>query len=81
MSTIRNADKIVAMDAGEVVEVGTHAELMANKRLYYDLVSNQTFETLQPVIHPEDIKNEADASEEVHFEDGTSKNKNCIRWG
>ncbi len=41
LSTIQNADKIAVMEKGCVVEVGTHSELMNNKRLYFDLVNAQ----------------------------------------
>jgi ABC-type multidrug transport system fused ATPase/permease subunit len=37
LSTIRNADRIVVLDRGRIVETGTHAELLAAKRLYYYL--------------------------------------------
>ncbi|ETN80778.1 ABC transporter, ATP-binding protein [Necator americanus] len=43
LSTIKNAHKIIAMKAGEVVEFGTHYELLANKGLYYDLINAQRF--------------------------------------
>jgi len=40
-STIINADQIVVLKNGYVVEIGKHAELMENRKHYFDLVSNQ----------------------------------------
>lgn len=41
LSTIANADQIVVMDAGRVVEVGTHDALLERSRLYQDLIAAQ----------------------------------------
>lgn len=41
LSTVRNADKIVVLDRGEIAEEGTHDELTALKGKYYELVKNQ----------------------------------------
>lgn len=41
LSTILNADRIVVLDGGEIVESGTHAELMAENGLYAHLYSRQ----------------------------------------
>ena len=41
LSTIRDADLIVVLNKGEIVEQGTHDELMKNKGSYYELVTNE----------------------------------------
>ena len=41
LSTIQTADVIASIEDGQVVEQGTHAELMKKKGLYYDLVMAQ----------------------------------------
>ena len=41
LSTVKNADCIVAVSQGKVTETGTHDELMARKGVYYQLVMLQ----------------------------------------
>ncbi|MEO1145510.1 MAG: ABC transporter ATP-binding protein [Cyanobacteria bacterium J06638_22] len=41
LSTIRHADKILVLNAGELVEQGTHEELLLQKGLYYELYTSQ----------------------------------------
>jgi ATP-binding cassette, subfamily B, multidrug efflux pump len=41
LSTIRDADIILVMDAGRIVEQGSHEELMAAQGFYYDLYQSQ----------------------------------------
>ena len=41
LSTIRNADQIVVLDKGFIVEIGNHATLMEKKGHYFELVSSQ----------------------------------------
>lgn len=44
VSTIKNADKILVMDGGEIIEQGTHQELMALKSTYFELFEKQLLE-------------------------------------
>ncbi|MBP1664949.1 MAG: peptide transporter, permease/ATP-binding protein [Bacteroidetes bacterium] len=41
LSTVRNADQIVVLEKGEIVEIGTHKELTKKQGAYYQLVKNQ----------------------------------------
>lgn len=41
LSTIQDAEKILVMDKGKIVEQGTHAELMAKNGFYYELFMSQ----------------------------------------
>ena len=41
LSTVQNADNIIVLEKGKVIEEGTHAELTAKRGTYYELVKNQ----------------------------------------
>ena len=41
LSTVQNADKIIVMENGEIIDEGTHKELVAKKGTYFELVRNQ----------------------------------------
>jgi len=41
LSTVRNADKIVVLDSGRIIETGTHELLILKRGAYYNLVKNQ----------------------------------------
>lgn len=45
LSTIRNADVILVLDKGSIIEQGNHEELMERKGFYYDLYQSQFDET------------------------------------
>ncbi len=42
LSTIRNADNILVLDGGRIVEAGSHEELMARGGLYSRMYSSQS---------------------------------------
>jgi ATP-binding cassette, subfamily B, bacterial len=41
LSTVKNADQIIVLKSGSIVELGSHEELVENKSDYYNLVKNQ----------------------------------------
>ncbi|MHC0444009.1 peptidase domain-containing ABC transporter [Flavobacterium sp. 3-218] len=41
LSTVKNADQIVVLEKGKIVEIGTHKELVLAQKNYYELVKNQ----------------------------------------
>lgn len=48
LSTVMNADKIVVLEKGEIIEEGTHSELLELKGSYFKLVKNQlALETIE----------------------------------
>ncbi len=51
LSTIRNADLLLVLDKGQIVERGKHEELLAKKGSYYDLYMSQ-FRRVEPVEEP-----------------------------
>ncbi len=50
LSTIRNADKILVIDDGKILESGTHKELINSKGYYYELYKNQFIEEESKVV-------------------------------
>lgn len=46
LSTIRNADKIIVIEDGEIIEQGTHEELLALKGYYYNTLNTQSNENI-----------------------------------
>ena len=45
ISTVKNADKIMFLDKGEIIEQGTHDELIEKNGEYLKLVQNQLIKT------------------------------------
>jgi ATP-binding cassette subfamily B protein len=55
LSTIREADQILVVDDGRVVERGTHDELLAAGGLYAELYRTQFEKTPQAEAEPADL--------------------------
>jgi ATP-binding cassette, subfamily B, bacterial len=60
LSTLRNADRILAFDRGQLVEQGTHAELLAADGIYARLVRIQTQVSKQPTVDSLLVEEKAD---------------------
>ena len=59
VSTIRNADKIVVMDDGKIIEEGDHETLMAKKGVYYKLYQT-LYEAQKEVIEAVNVRQKVD---------------------
>ncbi|KAJ5770735.1 uncharacterized protein N7511_002786 [Penicillium nucicola] len=81
LSTIKNADKIIVMRDGELVEEGNHAELMAKEGAYCGLVKLQNLNTNSPDTkvdsHSSDIT-ETEPRKEHEDTIETSKSKDIV---
>jgi ATP-binding cassette subfamily B protein len=41
LSTVKNADQILVLEKGKIIETGNHDALVGQKGAYYELVKNQ----------------------------------------
>ena len=46
ISTVKNMDKIIIIDQGKIVDIGTHKELLKKSTFYQDIVKHQTLEEM-----------------------------------
>ena len=66
LSTIKNADRIIVMRTGTIVEAGTHQELIANNGLYNELVEAQRLNSVEATAEePKEVVTERKESVKV----------------
>jgi ATP-binding cassette subfamily B protein len=80
LSTLRNADRILAFDRGRLVEQGTHAELLAADGVYARLVRIQTQVTKQPTIDTLLAEQKSESTSEDAPPEPTSATAASIAW-
>ncbi len=73
LSTIRNADLIIGLEKGEVVEYGTHDDLMEKKGLYYELVTAQTKKEKEKEKEKEEDDDDDDEAEKKFIQQRSSR--------
>ena len=56
LSTIKNADKILVLEKGKIVEFGTHSELMAENGIYKKIYETQFLEKAPEEIFAVGVK-------------------------
>ena len=84
LSTIKDADNIVVMSEGKIVEQGTHDELLLKQAAYYHLVEAQKFSETQEftaeqqaelnVVHDRLVRQKSNKSSQGYQEDLKDKN-------
>ncbi|XP_057689774.1 ATP-dependent translocase ABCB1-like isoform X2 [Corythoichthys intestinalis] len=72
LSTVRNADIIAGIQSGEVIELGTHSQLMEKQGVYHTLVNTQTFQKYKDDEQWNSQQNEKNSSDK-DFDDSSLK--------
>ena len=49
ISSVKNADHIIVLDNGTIVEEGNHRTLLVNRNIYFDMYNQQLLESKEPL--------------------------------
>ena len=71
LSTVKNADTIIVLDKGVIIESGTHEALMAKKNVYYNLVKSQEMN----VKYHLNLKNKDSSKDSLTSDDSSNEDK------
>ncbi|KAL0940682.1 Leptomycin B resistance protein pmd1-like protein 4 [Colletotrichum truncatum] len=70
LSTIKNADNIIVMNAGDIVEQGTHTDLIARNGAYANLVRLQNIHTTEEDVAPSRASTAVESLDNIEIEKG-----------
>jgi ABC-type transport system involved in cytochrome bd biosynthesis fused ATPase/permease subunit len=68
ISTIRNADKIIVLDTGKIIEEGNHESLLSKKGAYYRIYQT-LYEAQKEVVKTEKVVKNSKAQENLSKND------------
>ncbi len=75
LSTIRSADQILVLEQGEIIERGTHAQLLAHEGRYFDLYTRQAGLEANRFINPGEKELDPDVEGEASGKDEKRKDR------
>ena len=79
LSSVINADRILVLEAGNVVESGTHTALMKDKGRYHALMSDQLSQTnVEDVDLPAQASDAVPTATELILEDGATRDTEIV---
>jgi len=67
LSTLRNADRLVVLEKGEIAEIGSHSELMAKRGVFYNLVQTQS--KIQEIVGMAYLEGDEETSSDSDWSD------------
>jgi ABC-type multidrug transport system fused ATPase/permease subunit len=77
LTTVKDADLIIVMDKGVIIESGNHNELMTKKSVYYNLVKNQEMNIHKTKISDEE-EDDDDHDHDHNYDKDNSNNINDV---